>query len=384
MAYDSARGVTVLFGGSTGTVAKRETWEWDGSAWTRRSTAGPPPLFLTAMAYDSARGVTVLFGGRPGTGGRNGETWEWDGSTWTLRATTGPAPRETHAMAYDSARGVTVLFGGNTTSTSAVNNDTWEWNGTLWSLRTTTGPTPRREHALAFDADRGVCVLFGGYNSTVLLRDTWEWNGSLWTLRSTGGPTARVYHAMVYDAARGACVLFGGYADPLNGETWEWACGGLPVSIRSHPSSLTLNPGDPATFSVTTVGPVTFYQWRHNGVPLTDGRGISGSNTPTLSILLVGPSHAGVYDCVVTGDCNTVTSNPATLTLICIADVDDGSSTGTPDGGVTIDDLLYYLRLFEDGDLASDVDDGSFTGTLDGGVTIDDLLYFLFRFEAGC
>ncbi len=68
----------------------------------------------------------------------------------------------------------------------------------------------------------------------------------------------------------------------------------------------------------------------------------------------------------------------------CTADVDDGSSTGTPDGGVTIDDLIYYLTLFEAGDVHADVDDGTGTGTPDLGVTIDDLIYFLTRFEAGC
>ncbi len=71
-------------------------------------------------------------------------------------------------------------------------------------------------------------------------------------------------------------------------------------------------------------------------------------------------------------------------TVRCIADVDDGSGTGTPDCGVTIDDLLYYLGLFEAGAIAADVDDGSGTGTPDGGVTIDDLLYYLVRFEGGC
>ncbi len=68
----------------------------------------------------------------------------------------------------------------------------------------------------------------------------------------------------------------------------------------------------------------------------------------------------------------------------CVADFDDGSGTGTPDGGVTIDDLLYYLGLFEAGTICADVDDGSGTGTPDLGVTIDDLLYYLLRFEAGC
>lgn len=68
----------------------------------------------------------------------------------------------------------------------------------------------------------------------------------------------------------------------------------------------------------------------------------------------------------------------------CPADLDDGSTTGTPDGGVTIDDLLYYLGLFADGVVAADLDDGSGSGTPDGGVTIEDLLYFLDHYAAGC
>ncbi len=68
----------------------------------------------------------------------------------------------------------------------------------------------------------------------------------------------------------------------------------------------------------------------------------------------------------------------------CVADVDDGTGTGTPDGGVTIDDLLYYIAIFADGVPAADIDNGTSTGTPDGGVTIDDLLYYLARFEGGC
>jgi hypothetical protein len=71
-------------------------------------------------------------------------------------------------------------------------------------------------------------------------------------------------------------------------------------------------------------------------------------------------------------------------TPFCLADIDDGSATGTRDGGVTIDDLLYFLALFADGNILADIDDGTGTAQPDGGVTIDDLLYFLQRFAAGC
>ena len=68
----------------------------------------------------------------------------------------------------------------------------------------------------------------------------------------------------------------------------------------------------------------------------------------------------------------------------CPADLDDGSSTGTPDGGVDINDLLYFLTQYEAGALPADLADGSCTGTPDGGVDINDLLFFLAHYEAGC
>lgn len=68
----------------------------------------------------------------------------------------------------------------------------------------------------------------------------------------------------------------------------------------------------------------------------------------------------------------------------CTADFDDGSATGTPDGGVGIEDLLYYLGVYDGGVSCADVDDGSSTGVEDGGVGIEDLLYYLSRYDAGC
>jgi len=218
MVYDIVRGVTVLFGGRD-EFALGETWEWNGTAWTQRSSSGPTSRFDCAMAYDSVRGVTVLFGGR--NNGFLGDTWEWNGATWSQRLSNGPSPRFGHAMSYDSARGVTVLFGG---TNNGLLDDTWEWNGIFWTLRSSGGPPPRTGHAMAWDAARGVTVVFGGLGS-VSLGDTWEWNGTSWAERSNAGPTPRDSHAMVYDAARGVTMLFGGQNHPNNyylGDTWEW------------------------------------------------------------------------------------------------------------------------------------------------------------------
>lgn len=72
------------------------------------------------------------------------------------------------------------------------------------------------------------------------------------------------------------------------------------------------------------------------------------------------------------------------LAASLVSDVDDGSSTGTPDGGVGIEDLIYYITKYDAGDPVADVDDGNAFGLTDGGIGIEDLLYFLGRYERGC
>ena len=66
------------------------------------------------MTYDTARALTVLFGGQTSTYFTSAETWEWNGATWAQRLVSGPSTRSYAAMAYDAARGVSVLFGGLT------------------------------------------------------------------------------------------------------------------------------------------------------------------------------------------------------------------------------------------------------------------------------
>ena len=88
---------------------------------------GPSLRSSAATVYDSARGVTVLYGGfRPL--GALGDTWEWNGEQWKLVSESGPGPRSWPGLAYDSKRKRTVLFGGEDEK-GQFYSDTWTWDG---------------------------------------------------------------------------------------------------------------------------------------------------------------------------------------------------------------------------------------------------------------
>jgi hypothetical protein len=240
MAYDSLRGQSVLVPDRTSTFGPHaDTWKFVLPGWTL-APSGLPPRMGHAMAFDSARGRVVVFGGQSNpaqAGPFFGETWEWDGVNWLLAATTGPTGRWYPGMAYDSGRGVTVLFGGESGIPWASQGDTWEWNGTTWILRATTGPSARDRFVMAYDSSRQRTVLFGGHIAGVALDDTWEWDGSSWTMVTSGGPPARYSYSATYDSARGKVVMFGGFTgSQLLGDTWEWDGSSWTLAATSGPS----------------------------------------------------------------------------------------------------------------------------------------------------
>jgi hypothetical protein len=84
MAFDEQRGTALLFGGYRGGPLG-DTWAWDGSHWSRLDPPGTGPDARShhAMAYDKARGRIVLFGGAGQNDVQLADTWEWDGTAWS-------------------------------------------------------------------------------------------------------------------------------------------------------------------------------------------------------------------------------------------------------------------------------------------------------------
>lgn len=142
----------------------------------------------------------------------------------------------------------------------------------------------------------------------------------------------------------------------------------LPV-VSDQPDPQELCSGDALSLSVVADTPdhvALTYQWRLDGQP------ISGATSPVYSVGAVGTGDGGVYDCVVTNQCASVTSEPALVGVgdCCTADFDG-------DGFVTGLDYDLYVQAFENGDLSADFDGDGFISGIDFDL-------FVIAFEKGC
>lgn len=120
-------------------------------------------------------------------------------------------------------------------------------------------------------------------------------------------PAVRHYFA-VYSYAQGVYNL-------------EAAHGSLevlgPPTITQSPTSVAVYAGRPAVFkgAATGTSPLAF-QWQKGGVNVTDGPGISGATTPTLTLASVTAQDAGAYKLLVSNEAGQDASSEAALTVV--------------------------------------------------------------------
>lgn len=137
--------------------------------------------------------------------------------------------------------------------------------------------------------------------------------------------------------------------------------------INTHPQNETRCETDVVTFVVNATGTNLTYQWQKNGVNLGNVGNVTGAFSASLNITNLTSADADNYTCIVSGDCNNLTSSPAILTINDLTAINthpldatlcEGSSTTLLVDAVGTN-LLYQWKL--DGVDISDV--GSFTGT---------------------
>ncbi|HEX2748225.1 MAG TPA: N-acetylmuramoyl-L-alanine amidase [Verrucomicrobiales bacterium] len=97
--------------------------------------------------------------------------------------------------------------------------------------------------------------------------------------------------------------------------------------ITTPPGTVTVNPGETAVFSAAATGGSLTYQWRRNGVNLTNGGRFAGVTSPSLSITGAAMSDAGFYTVRVTGGGQSADSAEGQLVITATAAA-SGSGSG--------------------------------------------------------
>jgi hypothetical protein len=89
MSFDRRHGLALLHGGERRGVLLDDLWAWNGADWRELPQPGTAPgrHRLHAMAYDARRDKTVLYGGvgrgADGVTRAYDDTWEWNGTRWS-------------------------------------------------------------------------------------------------------------------------------------------------------------------------------------------------------------------------------------------------------------------------------------------------------------
>ncbi len=217
------------------------------------------------------------------------------------------------------------------------------------------------------------------------------WNGSAWSALGTGLRSGAGKGSVFTTISFGGQLIAGGVFDTAggvgvhniaawNGSAWSDMSAGVIGAGEFVTAAASFN-GELyiATYSAPLgISQGRVYKW--NGATWMPALGYADGLVNTLysfsGQLHVGGTffHANGLD----------TRYWATIVCVCLVDLDDGSGTGTPDGGTDINDLLYFLTLYEAAAPGADLDDGSMAGAPDGGVDVNDLLFFILHYESGC
>ncbi len=372
-AFSEAQSAVVFHGGLVGGAPTNETWRLNSAGWSLLSTAGPT-ISNAGMAYDPVRRELVLASGTLAGGAPSANTWVFDGTTWTNFDAAHPGCNAAR-LAYDPTRrqmiGI-VRDGSNTLLSLARSSSTG-----LWSLLPNSGVVAPNNYAVAFDERRDTLVviietpdlalnvhelnmgtgtwqnvvipgvmpgvLAGAYYDRARERTMIVTGDNLRTLAYDGvtavptigpvfaGGETSTRIASAYDPVRQIGVLLGSQG---SGNRAYETRPSTNVTLTGSPASGSTTVGQTLQLSVSVLGADSgvAFSWRRNGVPLVNGGNISGATAQTVTISNIRFDQSGSYDCVVTGPCNSVTSEVATINVFAPPATELGTLTeaGSP------------------------------------------------------
>ncbi len=386
-----------LFTNAGGITANRVA-KWNGSSWSPLGSGSDNGVGNAVYALAPASIGGVYIGGAfTSAGGEGGRRYvvRWTGSSWsTLGSGCNALVLALHVLSNGDlvAGGTFTSAGGQSAGRVA------RWNGSAWSAM----GSGLNAQPLCFATTPAGELVAGGHfvsSGAAMLNRIARWDGSAWLPMGAGMDQ----YVMALTPTPADEIWAGGGFSTVEGLDSAYLARHDPpdlVSIEREPQPATTCVGGTSSFSVVASSDgIIAYAWEIERAPgdwvtLTldplplPGGGSASALVPgaaTTPIIVLPDPGTFTYRvrAVVSDACGTATSEPATLT-ICPGDLDDGSGAGTCDGGVDVNDLLYFLVAYEGGAAAADLDDGTRLGIPDGAVDINDLLFFLGHFHGGC
>ena len=218
-----------------------------------------------------------------------------------------------------SVKGNVMALAEQADGSVAVGGSFWVINGVSQSALGRLANPDAPVESLSFGS--GAITWMRGGGAPEVWRTTFENTtngGASWTLLGTG---VRISGGWKLDGvsgplgtvrARGYTV--GGQYDGSGGIVENGL--GAPL-VEGAPSSRTNLAGTAATFGVWVVGGAPFsFQWRKDGVNLSNGGGVAGATAGTLVLTGVLRGDEGAYDVVISNADGCATSAVATLTVL--------------------------------------------------------------------
>jgi hypothetical protein len=235
MFFWAPSGETWVLSGRNATGPLSEAWYYNGTRWATAFIFPPAGREFLAVAVDSVRQRALMHGGTQPNIAPNSftDTWEFDGTAWTRRSTGGSGGHSGHAMVFDAGRNQIVSIGG--IGSSLLHTIRWRPANNDYDWGPNSNMPLRRFCSGAYDPQRQRLVVLGGIQndgctSCAVLTDTRELAPATntWTLADTGasgvGGTngSTILYVPALGNWPGGILRFGGLDSSGAGDTRTW------------------------------------------------------------------------------------------------------------------------------------------------------------------
>jgi hypothetical protein len=159
----------------------------------------------------------------------------------------------------------------------------------------------------------------------------YEWRRDGFPVANGNGPTLIISNASAANIGTYDCVLTSSCGSTTTSAATLQVV--TPPSITQQPAPAIACSGSSASFTVAATGAAPFtYRWRKDGV------NVPGGTEQTLVVSGISAANAGVYDCIVSNACGSVTSSGASLRI-------PGSVTQQPESLATCSGGSFSLTI---------------------------------------